>query len=87
MDNKHYVRLVSVEEVPRIMKNVSISDANYSWDMYLKYWETKKFKAFDKWEMMMALSYMFNVGRIQGIREERKRKKRYLIPAQKNKVR
>ena len=73
--------LVGFEEVQRIIDNTTIGEMKYCWDMYSKYWELVKGKANMKtydgrlWETKYILSFMFNVGRIHGIRSERARRR------------
>ena len=74
---------VSPEEAARIIEHITHDDLNYSWLMYQKYWEHEKNNANLKtipgrqWETMCILAFMFNGGRIHGIRSERARRKKH----------
>lgn len=79
-DNEPF--LVSLDEVPMIMNQTEYLEMNYSWDMYHKYWEHRqkegvKLKTHSQrlWETIQAMAFMFNVGKIHGIRAERARRK------------
>lgn len=74
--------LVGLEEVPRIISKTTHNELNYSWKMYREYWEHAKTNANMKtesgqlWETMCILAFMFNVGRIHGIRTERAKRRK-----------
>lgn len=73
--------LVGLEEVQRIMAQTTHDEANYSWRMYQEYWEHAKADANMKTEggrfleTMCVLAFMFNVGKIHGIRSERAKRR------------
>ena len=75
--------LVTPAEASMIIEQATHEDLNYSWLMYQKYWEHEKNNANLKtipgrqWETMCILAFMFNVGRIHGIRSERARRKKH----------
>ena len=79
--NKATLFLVRPEEIQTIIDQTMHEEMNYCWDMYQKYWEMEKDKANMKtyagrhWETMCILSFMFNVGKICGIRSERARRR------------
>ena len=79
-DNETF--LVSLDEVPIFMNQITHLEMNYSWEMYQKYWEHRqkedvKLKTHSQrqWETIQAMAFMFNVGKIHGIRSERARRK------------
>ena len=79
-DNEPF--LVSLDEVPMIMSQANHADMNYSWEMYQKYWEHRQKEGIQlkthsqrQWETILAIAFIFNVGKIHGIRSERARRK------------
>ena len=74
--------LVSLDEVPMIMSQANHADMNYSWEMHQKYWEHRQKEGIQlkthsqrQWETILAIAFIFNVGKIHGIRSERARRK------------
>ena len=69
--------LVTLDEVQRIADLIEYQDMDYCRKIYEHYWELRKDKAEMQthsqrvWETYNILAFMFNVGKICGIRSER----------------
>ena len=78
--------LVTPAEASMIIEQATHEDLNYSWLMYQKYWELRKDKAEMQtksqraWETYNILAFMFNVGKICGIRSERAKRAKKMSP-------
>lgn len=78
--------LVTLDEVQRIADLIEYRDMDYCWKIYEHYWELRKDKAEMQtksqraWETYNILAFMFNVGKICGIRSERAKRAKKMSP-------
>ncbi len=71
---KREIPLISKQEAVGIFKSINLADLNTAKDLY-EVFRTQEPHPSDKvWDFFSVLSFVYAVGKAQGIRNERKRK-------------
>ena len=74
-DKLEVVRLVSAEEAIRLGDHRAIDDMSVAGEIMVEYRKKPSKSNDSQWDMLSLLAVVWNAGRVQGIREERKKRK------------
>ena len=69
---------MTADEALFLSRDVSVEELNYCYELYPLYWNNRQqFGGHGDrlWELMCLLAFFYHTGRIQGIRNERARRK------------
>lgn len=67
--------MITADEAVPLSKFSTIKDMDFCWELYQAYLDTETFSGDPMFNTMCVFALMYNTGRIQGIREERAKKR------------
>ena len=67
--------MIAPDEAIALFKHARITEMYRAKDLYDAYIESRNQSSDTLWELMRLLSFIYDTGRVQGIREERAKKK------------